>query len=156
MKSPDLGELLRPDLVICHLPEIGKNELLSDLVRVASERLQGIEPGELHYIIAEREGMGPMPLGHGIAFCHARTDRVPTLTIAIATCPSGVTDAVPPDDVPVCVGLLFLIPKRYSELYSHTLSALLRRLSRTDVMVRVLATDSPEEVVRILATDPAL
>lgn len=150
MKNPELETLLDPHLVRCKLPELDKNELLSELVRLASDRLPGIEAGELHYVIAEREGMGPLPLGKGIAFCHARTDRVPGLCIAICTCPGGVIDAMPPDDKPVRVGLLFLIPKGYSDLYTWALSTLLRRLTRPEVMQGVLETEDPEEVVRIL------
>lgn len=148
-----LDALLKQELVLLNPSNPDKASVLQELVGAVSRLVPGLEPKELLYAVSQREKMGPMPLGKGLAFCHARTEKVPELTIALAVCPRGVADFVPPDGLLVRVVLLFLIPKRHSDLYLRTMSLLLRQLTRAEVMEQVLAAGRPEEAIAALGSE---
>ncbi|MBI3549200.1 MAG: magnesium transporter [Elusimicrobia bacterium] len=147
------GALLHGELVFWTPRPTDKSTVIQVLARKICEGGQGMAQKDLLYAVSQREKMGSTALGKGIAFCHARTDKIPNLTIAMAVCPEGAADFAPPDGVPVKIVLMFVIPKQHSDLYLRAMSALLRQLSNAAVMEKVLGAQSAADVVQAVNTD---
>lgn len=149
-----LESLFKPELILCNLPALDKARVLQELINAVCRSIPGLDAKELLYAVAQRDRMAPTPLGKGLAFCHARTEKVPELTIALAICPEGSTGFTPPDGSPVILILLFLVPKQHSDLYLKAMSALLRELSQPQARQAVSMARQPIEVIQLISKEP--
>src|SRR5258705_400583 len=114
-----LSSLLNPKLVKCGLSATTKEEALAEVARILSSAEPSLSETELLAALAEREKLGPFSMGKGIAFPHARTEKVKDFSIVLGTSPEGL-DFRAPDGHKVHVVILFAIPKKHSNLYLHT------------------------------------
>ncbi len=142
-----IDELLKPGLVCCQLPKSPSRAVLQELASRVQATGIPIPSQELLDLLDKRKNPAPIPMGKGIVIYHLRTERVPELTIALATCPEGVADLQAPDALPVQAIALFLAPKKHSELYLSALAAMVEALSTPEVMARVAAAQGPEEAI---------
>ncbi|MBI4566364.1 MAG: PTS sugar transporter subunit IIA [Planctomycetes bacterium] len=141
-----LSSLLNPKLVKCGLAAQTKDEALAEMARVLAATHTAISETELLAALAEREKLGPFSMGRGIAFPHARTEKVRDFTIVLATAPHGV-DFRAPDGHKVRIVLLFAIPKKHSNLYLQSLAAFLNFFAVEAHVQRVLEATAPEELI---------
>ncbi len=141
-----LSSLLNPALVRCGLEAAGKDQALAEMARLLVAAEPSLTEAELLQALADREKLGPFSMGKGIAFPHARTEKVRDFTIVLATCPKGV-DFKAPDGHRVKILILFAIPKRHSNLYLHTLAAFLNFFSSESNLAKVLEAKTPAELV---------
>jgi len=141
-----LSTLINPRLVKCGLTSGGKDEALAELVKLLVATEPGLTEPEILAALAEREKQGPFSMGRGIAFPHARTEKVNDFTIVLGTSPAGV-DFKSADGVRVRVVILFVIPKKHSNLYLQTLAAFLNFFTVEANSKRVLEAKTGEEVV---------
>ena len=141
-----LSALLKPKLVRCGLAARTKEEALAELARVLVAAEPSLTEPELLAALAEREKLGPFSMGKGIAFPHARTEKVGDFSIVLGTSPEGL-DFRAPDGHKVHVLLLFAIPKRHSNLYLHTLAAFLNFFAAEGNLRRVLEAKTSEELI---------
>jgi mannitol/fructose-specific phosphotransferase system IIA component (Ntr-type) len=141
-----LSALLKPKLVRCGLAARTKEEALAELARVLVAAEPSLTVPELLTALAEREKLGPFSMGKGIAFPHARTEKVGDFSIVLGTSPGGL-DFRAPDGHKVHVVLLFAIPKRHSNLYLHTLAAFLNFFAAEGNLQRVAEAKTAEELI---------
>ena len=142
----NLSSLLQPRLVRCGLPASTKDEALAQMVRLMVEAEPSLSEAELMQALVEREKLGPFSMGKGIAFPHARTEKVKDFTLALATIPEGV-DFRAPDGHKVRILVLFAIPRKHSDLYLQTLAAFLSFFAAEGNVERILAAKTPEELI---------
>jgi magnesium transporter len=145
---------LRPELVCPRLTG-DKQSVLSRLADCVARAHPSLEAREILEGVARRERLGSMALGRGIAFCHVRTEAVPELTWGLVTTPEGVRGFDAPDDVPVKVIALFLVPKRHSGLYLRMVAFLSTALSDPAIVERILAATTAEEILAALQPSSA-
>jgi mannitol/fructose-specific phosphotransferase system IIA component (Ntr-type) len=141
-----LSSLLNPKLVRCGLASRTKEEALSEMSSILSAAEPSLSQAELLAALAEREKLGPFSMGKGIAFPHARTEKVKDFSIVLGTSPEGL-DFRAPDGHRVHVVILFAIPKKHSNLYLHTLAAFLNFFTADGNLKRVLEAKSGEELI---------
>ncbi|MBI2932990.1 MAG: PTS sugar transporter subunit IIA [Planctomycetes bacterium] len=146
-----LSSLLHPALVKCGMVATSKQEALAELVRLLVATQSNLSEPELLQALAEREKLGPFSMGKGVAFPHARTEKVSDFTIVLGTSPQGV-DFRAPDGHRVKVAILFVIPKKHSNLYLQALAAFLNVLSVEANLQRVAEAKTPQEIMGILDT----
>jgi mannitol/fructose-specific phosphotransferase system IIA component (Ntr-type)/predicted transcriptional regulator len=141
-----LSTLLQPRLIRCGLAAKSKEEALDEVVGLVAAESPGLTPQELRAALAEREKLGPFSMSKGSAVPHARTEKVADFRIAIGTAPRGI-DFKAPDGNPIRVVVLFVIPKKHSNLYLHTLAQFLNLLGSDENLQRVAQAATPEEII---------
>ncbi|HEY3225678.1 MAG TPA: PTS sugar transporter subunit IIA [Planctomycetota bacterium] len=141
-----LSSLLNPKLVRCGLSAQTKEEALAEVARILAAAEPSLTEAELLAALAEREKLGPFSMGKGIAFPHARTEKVKDFSIVLGTSPAGL-DFRAPDGHKVHIVILFAIPKKHSNLYLHTLAAFLNFFTAEGNLKRVLEAKSGEELI---------
>ncbi len=141
-----LSTLLNPKLVRCGVKSPAKDEALAELVELLVSAEPGLSKAEVLAALAEREKQGPFSMGKGIAFPHARTEKVKDFTIVLGIAPAGV-DFKAADGVRVRIIILFVIPKKHSNLYLQTLAAFLNFFTVDPNTQRVLEAKSGDEVI---------
>jgi mannitol/fructose-specific phosphotransferase system IIA component (Ntr-type) len=141
-----LSSLLNPNLVRCGLAARTKEEALAEMSQILSAAEPTLSQPELLAALADREKLGPFSMGKGIAFPHARTEKVKDFSIVLGTSPEGL-DFRAPDGHKVHVVILFAIPKKHSNLYLHTLAAFLNFFTAEGNMKKVLEAKTGEEMV---------
>lgn len=144
-----LGELVRPHQVQCPLKGRAKEEILSELAERVAAGLPGLSKDEILDMLRARERQGPFSMGKGVAFPHARIDRIKEMTIGIGTCPEGI-DFRSPDGQLVRLVVLFLVPRRHSNLYLHTLATFLNCFTNEKNLQRAAQARSAEEFIALL------
>jgi PTS system nitrogen regulatory IIA component len=144
-----LSELVRPPQVQCPLRGRGKDEVLAELAERVAAGVPGLGKNEIMDMLRARERQGPFSMGKGVAFPHARVDRIKEMTIGIGTCPGGV-DFQSPDGHPVRLIVLFLVPRRHSNLYLHTLATFLNCFTNEKNLQRAAQARNAEEFMSLL------
>ncbi len=141
-----LSSLLHPNLIKCGLEAHTKEEALGEVIRVMAAGTPGVTAEELRAALAEREKLGPFSMAKGSAFPHARSEKVADFRIALGTAPEGI-DFRAPDGNPIRVIVLFVIPKKHSNLYLTTLAQFLNVFGVEENLQRVLAARTGDELV---------
>lgn len=141
-----LAPILNPTLVKCGLAAKGKEEALEEMLQVMASGTPGVTLPELRAALADREKLGPFSMAKGSAFPHARTEKVQDFRIAVGTCPQGL-DFKAPDGLPIRIVVLFVIPKKHSNLYLHTLAQFLNLFSSEEALSRIVAAKTGAELV---------
>ena len=144
-----LSSLLNPKLIRCGLAARTKEDALEELLQVMAAGTPGVTLPELKAALAEREKLGPFSMAKGSAFPHARTEKVADFRIAIGTVPPGI-DFKAPDGNPIRVIVLFVIPKKHSNLYLHTLAQFLNLFGAEENLARAVAAKTGEDFVAAL------
>ncbi len=152
----NLETLLHPKLILCDLPYTEKAAVLREMAEHLSRSGVDLTPGQILEAVAEREKLGAMPIGRGLAFSHVRTDKTPQLRIGLALCPQGISDLVASDDIPVKLIVLFLIPRIHSDLYLKAMALLISELAKPDVMEKLVVAKTPEEAMVIMGVNVAM
>lgn len=141
-----LSSLLNPKLVRCGLAARTKEEALAETAAILASAEPSLSEAELLAALAEREKLGPFSMGKGIAFPHARTEKVKDFSIVLGTSPEGL-DFRAPDGHRVHIVILFAIPKKHSNLYLHTLAAFLNFFTAEGNLKKVLEAKSGEDLI---------
>lgn len=147
--------LLKPQLVQRYETSIDRNAALNDLVARIAAQLGTVDARELKTLLTQGDKTAHLTLGRSLAFSHARTDKVPELVIAMAVCPAGIAGFVPHDNQSVKILLLFLVPKKHSDLYLRAVSTILRQLSDEAVRAKLLSATQSDELVAALDSNAA-
>lgn len=139
-----LASVLNPRLIICPLSSTEKSAALKEMVdRLVSVVGQDIG-ADIIAAMGAREKFGSFTMGRGVAFPHARTERVGRVWMVLATHPQGVDFAAP--DGPVKVIVLFVIPKLHSATYLQTLAAFSNLFKNPNHVEEVATAKSAEEI----------
>ncbi len=141
-----LSSLLAPGLVKCGLAASTKEAALDEVIGIMAAGTPGVTAAELRAALAEREKMGPFSMAKGCAFPHARTEKVQDFRIAVGTAPAGI-EFKAPDGNPIRLIVLFVIPKKHSNLYLTTLAQFLNVFGVEENLGRVLRASSGAEFV---------
>lgn len=144
-----LSSLLRPNLIRCGLTTANKQDTLAELVRVLVAADPSVTEAEIQQALADREKLGPFSMGKGVGFPHARTEKVKDFTVVLGTSRAGI-DFRAPDGHKIRIVVLFVIPKKHSNLYLHALAAFLNFFGVEENLRRVAEAGSPEEALRLI------
>ena len=141
-----LSSLLNPKLVKCGLAAKTKEDALEEILQLMAAGTPAVTHAELKAALAEREKLGPFSMAKGSAFPHARTEKVSDFRIAVGTAPQGI-DFKAPDGNPVRLIVLFVIPKKHSNLYLQTLAQFLNLFAAEENLARAVGAKTPEELI---------
>ncbi len=144
-----LSELLHPQRIKCGLSATTKDEALQEMVELVAAAKPTITADDLLQALTAREKQGPFSMGKGTAFPHARTEKVSDFTIALGTSKEGI-DFRAPDGRLIHVVLLFVVPKKHSDLYLRTLAAFLSFFQVDEHISRVIDAKDGAEAAAII------
>jgi mannitol/fructose-specific phosphotransferase system IIA component (Ntr-type) len=146
-----LSSLLNPKLIRCGLAARTKEEALEEMLEVMVAGTPGVGIAELRTALAEREKLGPFSMAKGSAFPHARTEKTSDLQIALGTAPQGL-DWKAPDGNLIYLVVLFVIPKKHSNLYLTTLAQFLNLFASEDNLRKAANQKCGEDLVAAIDT----
>lgn len=141
-----LSSLLNPKLIKCGLAAKTKDEALAEMLEVMAAGTPGVTVAELQAALAEREKLGPFSMAKGCAFPHARTEKVTDFRIALGTVPQGL-DFKAPDGNLIRLVVLFVIPKKHSNLYLTTLAQFLNLFASEENLLKAAQAKTGEDLV---------
>jgi len=141
-----LSSLLNPKLIKCGLVAKTKDEALVEMLEVMAAGTPGVTLDELKLALAEREKLGPFSMAKGSAFPHARTEKVADFRIALGTIPQGL-DFKAPDGNLIRLFVLFVIPKKHSNLYLTTLAQFLNLFSSEENLLKAVQSKTGEDLI---------
>jgi mannitol/fructose-specific phosphotransferase system IIA component (Ntr-type) len=146
-----LSSLLNPKLIKCGLAARTKEEALEEMLEVMAAGTPGVTVAELRAALAEREKLGPFSMAKGSAFPHARTEKVSEFRIAVGTAPQGL-DFKAPDGNLIRLVVLFVIPKKHSNLYLTTLAQFLNLFAAEENLLKAARSGCGEDLVSAVDT----
>ena len=144
-----LTSLLQPKLIKCGLAATSKDEALRELVQLVTAAHPELSEVDVLQALNEREKQGPFSMGKGVAIPHARTEKVLDFQVAIGTAPAGI-DFKAPDGNKVRVVVLFVIPKKHSNLYLHALAQFLDLFAVESQALKIIEAKSPSELIAVM------
>jgi mannitol/fructose-specific phosphotransferase system IIA component (Ntr-type) len=146
-----LSSLLNPKLIKCGLAARSKDEALEEMLDLLAAGTPGVTVAELKAALAEREKLGPFSMAKGSAFPHARSEKVADFRIAVGTAPQGL-DFKAPDGNLIRLVVLFVIPKKHSNLYLTTLAQFLNLFASEENLLKAAHAKSGEDLVAAIDT----
>ena len=149
--TPDLSDLVSPDLVAADVLAASKKALFLQLGALAASGL-GLDARLVAEALAQREKKGSTGFGHGIAIPHARIDgldRVAAMVVRLAT-PLDFA-AVDDQHVDVVVGLLS--PPDAGAAHLKALARVARRFRDATLVAKLRGAGSPDAMYAVLTAD---
>lgn len=145
-----LTELLPADRIRLPLQATDKPGVLKELVEFLVERSGG-NAADILAAVRDRESVLSTGIGFGIAIPHAKTASVDSLSLVAGVSSRPIPfDAI--DGEPVRLFFLLIGPESAAGLHVKALSRIARVVRRESVREALLAAETPEAFVRVLAT----
>ncbi|MCQ2604114.1 MAG: PTS sugar transporter subunit IIA [Spirochaetia bacterium] len=142
--------LIEEDVIKIPLEAKSKPEVIRELVDLLKSAGKIEDADSVFNAVITRENMGSTGLENGIAVPHAKTNKVPSLVLAIGIAPEGV-DFDSLDGEPSNLFFLLLAPPSQSGPHIEALSEI-ARLTRSSSFCKVLLNaKSAKEIVEAFA-----
>lgn len=139
---------------MCQIPERSWKEAfqaMADNLR----RIVALDAAVIRKFINDRETQSTLSLGRGLALGHIRTDKVSQLVVSLATTREPLSDVKPIDGEPIRFVVLFLIPRKHTDLYLRVMALLFEKISDSSNREKLLSAETQEEIVAALAPSVA-
>lgn len=151
-----LTELLSPCQIHLDLKAGERWSAIVELVDLLVERgkLAAVLREEVLSSLKAREDMVSTGVGYGVAIPHAFSDKLDRVVAVFGRSRQGI-DFESLDGGPVKFVILFLVPQRDYGMHLHTLSAIAKLFTNSDVRERLAAAEARSEVLGILETKPS-
>jgi nitrogen PTS system EIIA component len=143
-----ISTLLKPEYILLDLDASSKEALFETIASHIAPALQ-LEPKSIEKSLVIREKLGSTGLGQGVAIPHGRIKQLKQAAgIFIRTrneVPFGA-----PDDKPVRLLFVLLVPEHATDLHLQILSELAQLFSDRTLRERLLTLSSADEAYQLL------
>lgn len=144
-----IGEILPTSRIVLDLDVSSKKRLFEELGRLMADEATGLTAAEIFDCLFARERLGTTGLGQGVAIPHGRHADVPNPIGAFVRLKEAVEfDA--PDDKPVNLVFVLLVPETAACEHLDILSHLAERFSDKSVRTALLECQSEETARELL------
>ncbi|HEY3490103.1 MAG TPA: PTS sugar transporter subunit IIA [Candidatus Deferrimicrobiaceae bacterium] len=144
-EEPQVGDLLTPRRVVIWNQPVQKALVLRMLVDVAAEGGAAGDPAAILDTVLEREALGTTFINEGVAFPHARLEKLTRPVVAVGLTHGGISDVS--TDAPVEVVFLILTPLSDPAIQVRILGLISRAVRNRELMRKLIAARSGEEVL---------
>jgi CBS domain-containing protein len=144
-----LTEILPPEHVVAPLAAASVFDAVAVLARALIASGEVREPEMLERLFSESRIRDLIHIGDRVLLPHLRTEAVDRLQVALGVAPQPLLEAPDHIDAAAQVVVLILAPLGAPDLYLQTVAALARVLRRDDVVDRMVASRSAEELLAI-------
>lgn len=148
-----LSASLRPKL-ISRIDAEDWQTVLSILVGKMTELVPNLSSEQILKMLIDRENMFSSALGHGVAVPHVYSEDIDFRICAFAQVPNGV-DWLARDGEPVRMVFLLISPLGDAEGHLETMAEIARLASNEQNRERLLTTDVPDGVLRLVRESSA-
>jgi mannitol/fructose-specific phosphotransferase system IIA component (Ntr-type) len=151
-----LAKLLGADQIILnmkaseHWPAIV--ELIGHLV--VTDQLPAEQESEMMEAFRAREAQVSTGIGSGVAIPHAFSDHLDRVIAVFGLSQNGI-DFEALDHAPVHFIILFIVPRKDYHLHLQTLAAIAKMFTNFEVLQRLGAAETAEEILSIFDSKPA-
>ncbi|HEY9037051.1 MAG TPA: PTS IIA-like nitrogen regulatory protein PtsN [Pseudomonadales bacterium] len=125
----NIATVLNPNRVWCQAPGGSKKRVLENLSDFLAEQIPALNAGELFTQLIARERLGSTGLGFGIAIPHCRLSTIEEPVGALARLETPI-DFDSPDDEPVDLLFVLVVPEASNEAHLELLAALASQFSQ--------------------------
>lgn len=148
-----LTELLSPCQILLDLKAEERWSSIVELVDALVERgkLAAELRAEVLAALREREDLVSTGVGYGVAIPHAFSEKLDRVVAVFGRSRKGI-DFESLDGSLVKFVILFLVPQRNYGMHLHTLSAIAKLFTNSEVRQRLAAAEKRSEVLSILET----
>ncbi|MBN1268438.1 MAG: PTS sugar transporter subunit IIA [Kiritimatiellae bacterium] len=151
-KETRFADFLKEENIIAGLPAIGGDGCITHLTELLLRNEGGFEKDAAITAVIDREKVSPTVVAPGIAFPHARLEKIPRPLVAVATSSHGI-DFKAEDREPVNVVVLTLTPKADPSAYLRFLAAASNVLGAPRMRSRLAVCTTAAQVYGILTED---
>ncbi len=146
--APQFNELFDSDHVVLDLRAASQNEAILEIVERLRAHGKVAEYYEFSDEVMERESKSSTNTGDGVAFPHARTDRVEQIILGIGRSRTGVRFG----DSAALVHLVFLIgvPQRFVTDYLVCVGTIARIVKTEEMRAALMKAETASEFVKLL------
>src|SRR2546429_5287812 len=149
----DLTDLIAPEAVFPALKAKTKKQALEELAQRAA-RLTGLDGRDILETLLQRERLGSIGVGRGIAIPHGRVPALKRIVSVFARLDEGI-DFEALDDEPVDLIFLLLAPEHAGADHLKALARISRLLREPSSMERLRASRDRAALYSVL-TEPAV
>lgn len=143
-----IAPLITPETALLDLSFTSKKKLFEHAAEVFA-RVHGLKAGEVFTSLFDRERLGSTALGHGIAIPHGRIKGLADASGALYRLSTPLEfDA--PDNQPVRLCFILLVPKDANERHLQILGELAQLFGDDAMRAKLLEAGSPEELLALL------
>jgi nitrogen PTS system EIIA component len=144
-----LAEILHADDILLDVDVTTKKRVFQEVGRLLHER-HGLEQALVADSLGKREDLGSTGLGHGVAIPHARLKNLKQPIGAFVRARSPIPfDA--PDDKPVSIMFVLLVPEKATEFHLQILAAIAEKFSDRAFREQLRACATADEVCRLFS-----
>lgn len=148
----DVNIVIAPEAVALARLET-KQQVLSELSQLLADTY-GLDAGDIHEGLEQREALGSTGFGRGAAIPHCRSDKVNRPTLAMLRLDHPV-DFKAADAIPVSLVFGLVSPENAGATHLHALAAI-SRVMRDEAMLGALAEAPDAEAVYAVLTNQFL
>lgn len=124
-----ISNILTPGRTLCRAPIVSKKRLFETIARLISEDQPTLPYDDVFNHLIEREQLGSTGLGEGIAIPHCRLSKCSDPLGALVTLQEPI-DFDAPDDVPVDLLFVLLVPAEANQQHLDILANIARLFSQ--------------------------
>jgi mannitol/fructose-specific phosphotransferase system IIA component (Ntr-type) len=151
-----LAKLLGEDQIILNMKAVEHWPAIVELVThlVSSGQLPAAQEAEMLDAFRAREEQVSTGIGSGVAIPHAFSDELDRVIAVLGMSRRGI-DFESLDNAPVHFIILFIVPRKDYHLHLQTLAAIAKMFTNLEVLRRLAASETCNEVLAILDSKPA-
>lgn len=153
MSNTFLNNLLHADLIRLRLQATTKDDVIGELLDLATAHGHLPDRAAAARAVLERERTMSTGMADGIAIPHAKSDTVAAPVLAVGLKPEGV-DFAAFDRQPSRIIVLVVSPQRNTGIHLRVMAEISKALRRAEVRQRVLDAACREEVIQALVEMP--
>lgn len=148
----DIRGMIAPDRILMRLNGNSKRDVLVELADAAATSGNVSDVAALRNAILEREAIMSTGIGLSIAIPHAKIREVSQFVLALGRKPEGI-DYDSLDGVPVKIIIMIAAPEGEQNKYLRVLAKVTQVLRDDAARAKILAAETPEEIIRLFSDD---
>ena len=151
-----LAKLLSPSQILLDLQAVERWPAIVELVEllVTSGKLPAGARDEVLAALRTREDLVSTGIGSGVAIPHAFSERIEQVVAVVGRSRTGI-DFEALDGALVHFVILFIVPHTNYHMHLHTLSAIAKLFTNSEIRRRLAVAASPADILAIFEASPA-
>lgn len=149
-----LADVLDADRIAVDIAVSSKKSLLEKAASLLAAAPDSAGERDIFESLCQRERLGSTGLGHGVAIPHGRVSGQNSVAAALIRLQTAI-DFDAPDSEKVDLFFALAVPDQCTDVHLRLLADIAERLGSTQQRNIIRETSEPEEILKILSTEPA-
>lgn len=149
-----LADVLDADRIAVDIAVSSKKSLLEKAASLLAAAPDSAGERDIFESLCQRERLGSTGLGHGVAIPHGRVSGQNAVAAALIRLQTPI-DFDAPDSEKVDLFFALAVPDQCTDVHLRLLADIAERLGSTQQRSIIRETSEPEEILKILSTEPA-